>query len=54
MLSLTLATFYVHRPIQGIHKRMVRYKKWIRNVFLTLHGHNVHRQRRQLSKFLRW
>ena len=23
-----------------------------RNLFLTLHGHNVHRQQRQLSKFL--
>jgi G:T-mismatch repair DNA endonuclease (very short patch repair protein) len=23
-----------------------------KNVFLTLHGHNIHRQRRQLSKFL--
>ena len=22
-----------------------------RNLFLTLHGHNVHRQQRQLSKF---
>jgi hypothetical protein len=22
------------------------------NLFLTLHGHNVHRQQRQLSKFL--
>jgi hypothetical protein len=31
---------------------MVRYQNWIKNVFLTLHGHNIHRQRRQLSKFL--
>jgi hypothetical protein len=38
--------------IQGIHKRMVRFQKLIRNVFLTLHWHNVHRQQRQLSKFL--
>ena len=38
--------------IQGIHKRMVRFQKLTRNVFLTLHGHNVHRQQRQLSKFL--
>jgi hypothetical protein len=38
--------------IQGIHKRMVRFQKLIRNLFLTLHGHNVHRQQRQLSKFL--
>ena len=38
--------------IQGIHKRIVRVQKLTRNLFLTLHGHNVHRQRRQLSKFL--
>ena len=38
--------------IQGIHKRMVRFQKLTRNLFLTLHGHNVHRQQRQLSKFL--
>jgi hypothetical protein len=24
----------------------------IKNLFLNLHGHNIHRQRRQLSKFL--
>jgi len=30
---------------------MVRYEKLTRNLFLTLHGHNVHRQLRQLSKF---
>jgi len=38
--------------IQGIHKRMVRFQKLIRYVFFTLHGHNLHRQQRQLSKFL--
>jgi len=38
--------------IQGIHKRMVRFQKVIRNLFLTLHGHNLHRQQRKLSKFL--
>ena len=38
--------------MQGIHKRMVRFQKLTRNLFLTLHGHNVHRQKRQLSKFL--
>ena len=37
--------------IQGIHKRMVRFQK-VTNLFLTLHGHNIHRQQRQLSKFL--
>ena len=31
---------------------MVRFQKLIRNLFLTLHWHNVHRQQRQLSKFL--
>ena len=38
--------------MQGTHKRMVRFQKLTRNLFLTLHGHNVHRQQRQLSKFL--
>ena len=31
---------------------MARFQKLTRNVFLTLHGYNVHRQQRQLSKFL--
>ena len=31
---------------------MVQFQKLTRNVFLTLHGHNIHRQQRQLSKFL--
>jgi len=31
---------------------MVRFQKLTKNLFLTLHGHNVHRQQRQLSKFL--
>jgi len=30
--------------MQGIHKTMVRFQKLTRNLFLTLHGHNVHRQ----------
>ena len=30
----------------------VSFQKLTRNLFLTLHGHNVHRQQRQLSKFL--
>jgi len=38
--------------MQGVHKRMVRFQKLTRNLFLTLHGHNVHRQQRHLSKFL--
>ena len=31
---------------------MVRFQKLTWNSFLTLHGHNVHRQQQQLSKFL--
>jgi len=31
---------------------MVRFQKLTRNLFITLHGHNVHHQQRQLSKFL--
>ena len=31
---------------------MVRFQKLTRNLFLTLHLHNVHRQQRQMSKFL--
>ena len=31
---------------------MVRIQKVTRNLFLTLHGHNIHRQQRKLSKFL--
>ena len=38
--------------IQCIHKRMVRFQKLTRNLLLNLHRHNVHRQQRQLSKFL--
>ena len=38
--------------IQDIHKIMTRFQKLTRNLFLTLHGHNVHRQQRQLPKLL--
>jgi hypothetical protein len=31
---------------------MVQFQKLTRNLFLTFHGHNVHRQQRQLSTFL--
>ena len=31
---------------------MVGFQKLTRNLFLTLHAHNVHRQQRQLFKFL--
>jgi hypothetical protein len=30
----------------------MRFQKLTRSLFLNLHGHNVHRQQRQLSKFL--
>ena len=43
---------YKYKYIQGVYKRMVRFQKLTRNLFLTLHGQNVHRQQRQLSKFL--
>ena len=38
--------------VQCVYKRMVQFQKLKRNLFLTLHGHNVQRQQRQLSKFL--
>ena len=38
--------------IQCVYKWMVQFRKLTRNLFLTLHGHNVHRQQRQLFKFL--
>ena len=41
-----------NKHIQGIHKRMVQIQKLTRNLFIALHGHNIHRQQRQLSKFL--
>ena len=42
----------VIRKIQGVYKGMVQFQKLTRNLFLTLHGQNVHRQQRQLSQFL--
>jgi len=38
--------------MQVIHKRTVQFQKLTKNLFLTLHWHNLHRQQRQLSKFL--
>ena len=32
---------------------MVQFQKLTRNLFLTLHGHNVHHQQRQLFRFLK-
>jgi hypothetical protein len=39
----------IHR---GHAQRMVRFQKLLQNVFLTLHGHKVHSQQRDLSKSL--
>jgi hypothetical protein len=33
-------------------QKMLRFQKLTTNLFLTLNGHNVHRQQRQMSKFL--
>ena len=38
--------------IQGLYNWMVQFQKLTRNLFLTLHGQNLHRQQQQLSKFL--
>jgi hypothetical protein len=40
------------QQILGIHKRMARFQKLTRNLLLILHGHSLHHQQRQLSKFL--
>jgi hypothetical protein len=50
LIIIFLYNLYVF--VQGIHKRIVRFQKLTRNLFVTLHWHNVHRQQRQLSKFL--
>jgi hypothetical protein len=44
---------YIHTYIrrQGIYKRMVRFQKLL-NIFLILHWHNIHCQRREYSTFL--
>jgi hypothetical protein len=41
---------FLHTIIQCVHKRLVQFQKLTRNLFLTLHGHNAHRQNRQLSQ----
>ena len=35
-----LTMMVISEIIQGVYKRMVRFQKLIRNLFLTLHGHN--------------
>ena len=51
-IKYKLFTEITDLSIQGVYKCMVQFQKLTRNVFLNLHGHNVHRQQRQLSKFL--
>jgi hypothetical protein len=46
--TLSLITLFV----QGMHKRMVRFQEVLKQLFLTLHGHNIHFQQQELSKFL--
>ena len=48
--SVFFETF--HYIYTGCWQKMVPFQKLTRNLFLTLHGQNVHRQQRQLSKFL--
>jgi hypothetical protein len=38
--------------MQGVHKRMVQFQKLMKELFLTIHEHNVHCQQREVSKFL--
>ena len=42
---------YLKLIIQSVYKLMAQFQKLTRNLFLTLHGQNLHRQQRQLSKF---
>jgi hypothetical protein len=39
--------------VYGIQKRMVLFQKFIKNLFITLHGHNIYYQQRKLPKFFR-
>jgi hypothetical protein len=41
----------VRGDVQDIQKRMVLFQELLKKVFLTLHGHNIHCQQRELSKF---
>jgi len=42
---------YIYIYIQGIHKRIVRIQNLTRNLFLTSHGHNVHRHSGKCPSF---
>ena len=51
-LYIITAHVIIWTHIQDIHKIMAQFQKLTRNLFLTLHWHNIQRQQRQLSKFL--
>ena len=51
-LYIITAHVIIWTHIQGIHKIMAQFQKLTRNLFLTLHWHNLHSQQRQLSMFL--
>jgi hypothetical protein len=53
MLTIVRQTNLVHTSSYfPIHKRMVRFLKLFKKLFPTLHGHNIHCQQLELSKFL--
>jgi hypothetical protein len=51
--SLCLNSFiiYVYSLLQGIYKIIVQFHKLIKNVYLTLHGHNIRRRLSVCSMF---
>jgi hypothetical protein len=53
-LSPTAQSMWQHTVthVQDVHKRMVQFQEFIKNVFIFLHGHNIHCQQRKLSLFL--
>jgi hypothetical protein len=50
--SVALMLLFFHSVNTKYSQKMAQIQKLTRNLFLTLHGHNVHCQQRQLSKFL--
>jgi hypothetical protein len=50
MFKANMISLYIY--VQCVHKRMAQFQKLTRNLFLNLHGQNIHRQHRLLSKFL--
>jgi hypothetical protein len=49
---LLILSSQINNNVPGIHKRMVQFQKLLQNVFHTLHGHSIHCQQWELSKFL--